>query len=519
MKVSVAHVVNGQVAGASDLVSLMAGGQSGSFASLLDLDGTERNATQRVDEGPGKQGHRSKEKDDNDGATPAHGGGDSTTRSNLVGVQTISDIAVMPWQLESDSSGASPDAGKITRATSLTETTNEAALQIRTGPAEANVQSFGASGLNLQQIPNKSTSNVTSFQNLGDESPKGEIRSQDIDVAKVAPSPNDTGMPSKDLEPSSVTPANAGSSKCSVDSTVSTVVAETYSGPTIPELSPQVGYAVSSHEVKPGAGRENPTTGLGAQSSDSSPKNNAQATLSAHSQSGDDLASPSPTVADNRSQDNASDPHRGAPDGRQPLNDARFPAPQKLQGDALGVANPSIMLHGHSAAMNSNHAESVRESTPNTQFREPPSARAADEGVARLLGSAMRGDLRVGLQTEAFGHVTIQANTQGGQLSAQLSLENAKESATLAAHLPGVEHKIIQEHGLTASVRLVGGFGGTGAGSTGHERSGSGRRDPAPYIVAPSMQIKHNSLNENREADTVSIGSRHFVSSRLDVTV
>ena len=94
----------------------------------------------------------------------------------------------------------------------------------------------------------------------------------------------------------------------------------------------------------------------------------------------------------------------------------------------------------------------------------------------------MRGDLRVGVQTEAFGRVTIQTNTQGGQLSAQLSLENAKEGATLAAHLPGVEQKIVQQHGLNASVRLVGGFdGGAGAGSMGRDQSGAGRREAERY--------------------------------------
>ena len=54
---------------------------------------------------------------------------------------------------------------------------------------------------------------------------------------------------------------------------------------------------------------------------------------------------------------------------------------------------------------------------------------------------------------------------KGGQLlSAQLSLENPKEGATLAAHLPGVEQKIVQQHGLNASVRLAGGFDGTAGG-------------------------------------------------------
>jgi hypothetical protein len=134
----------------------------------------------------------------------------------------------------------------------------------------------------------------------------------------------------------------------------------------------------------------------------------------------------------------------------------------------------------------------------------------------------MRGDLRVGVQTEAFGRVTIQTNNQGGQLSAQLSLENTKESATLAAHLPGVEQKIIQQHGLNASVRLVGGFdGGAGAGSMGREQAGSGRRDPEPYrqdVGTRTTGVEHEPPNDRRIAEAALIG-RYSAPTRLDVTV
>jgi hypothetical protein len=133
----------------------------------------------------------------------------------------------------------------------------------------------------------------------------------------------------------------------------------------------------------------------------------------------------------------------------------------------------------------------------------------------------MRSDIRVGVQTEAFGRVTIQTNAQGGQLSAQVLLENAKESATLAAHLPGVEEKIVQQHGLNASVRLVGGLdGGAGAGSMGRDQSGSGRRDPERYdndVVMRLPNTRHES--SNRAVEPALLGSRYTVSSTLDVTV
>ena len=129
----------------------------------------------------------------------------------------------------------------------------------------------------------------------------------------------------------------------------------------------------------------------------------------------------------------------------------------------------------------------------------------------------------MGVQTEAFGRVTIQTSAQGGQLSAQLSLENAKESAALAAHLPMVEQKIAQQHGLDASVRLVGGQdGGAGAGSTGRDQSGSGRRNPEPYhneVMVRPGGIDQGSSSESRGVEPALLGGKYSVSSRLDVTV
>jgi hypothetical protein len=129
----------------------------------------------------------------------------------------------------------------------------------------------------------------------------------------------------------------------------------------------------------------------------------------------------------------------------------------------------------------------------------------------------------VGVQTEAFGRITIQTSAQGGQLSAQLSLENTKESAALAAHLPGVEQKIVEQHGLNASVRIVGGFdGGAGATSTGRDQSGSGQRDSershSESVTRPSG-IEYPSSNESGGVAPAVLGSMHLASSRLDVTV
>ena len=105
---------------------------------------------------------------------------------------------------------------------------------------------------------------------------------------------------------------------------------------------------------------------------------------------------------------------------------------------------------------------------------------AADASTSRMLANAMRGELHVGLHTEAFGRVTIQTNTTLGQFSAQVSLEDSKQSAALAMHLPAVEQRILQQHGLDASVRIVSDSHSALAGSsTGNGQHGSSANNGA----------------------------------------
>jgi len=233
---------------------------------------------------------------------------------------------------------------------------------------------------------------------------------------------------------------------------------------------------------------------------------------------GVDMASASATGG--HSQGNGNDAHRGSPDTKEAVGDAL--APNTPQAGTFGGVSPGGSLHGQLGPTNSTHLGPARESVPSAQLKAPSSPAVEDSSAARLLGSTLRGDLRMGVQTEAFGRVTIQTSAQGGQLSAQLSLENAKESAVLAAHLPMVEQKIAQQHGLNASVRLIGGHdGGAGAGSTGRDQSGSDRRDPQLYhneVMARSGGIDQSFSSEGRGVEPALLGGKYSVSSKLDVT-
>ena len=164
------------------------------------------------------------------------------------------------------------------------------------------------------------------------------------------------------------------------------------------------------------------------------------------------------STASGHGQGSGGDTHRTSSGAKEAPVDHQALVAETPELGALGTSGVGGSAHGHAAPMSSTHLDSAPEPAPNSQLKELSSPRIVDTSASRLLAGAMHGDLRVGVHTEAFGRVTIQTNAQGGQLSAQLSLENSKEGATLAAHLPGLEQKIVQQHGLNASVRLVNGF-------------------------------------------------------------
>jgi hypothetical protein len=301
---------------------------------------------------------------------------------------------------------------------------------------------------------------------------------------------------------------------------VTGVVAGNEADPHFVGISISQKYANQGREMKSDKGDLNPSMTSEGRGSDLPPKDEELSGRSFAPAQGIGVAGEdSSSAAGGRGQGNPSDTHRGATDGKGSVAASQVLAPQTPQNGAVGVLGTGTAAHGHLAPVNSS-VQSARESTQNTPVRTLDSLGEGQAGVARLLGHAMRGDLRVGVQTEAFGRVTIQTNAQGGQLSAQLSLENAKESATLAAHLPGVEQKIVQQHGLDASVRLVGAHEAGAGGSMGRGQSESGRRDPEGYRndVMRSGMAEHNSPKESQAVEAPLLG-RYLVSSRLDVTV
>jgi hypothetical protein len=520
VKVNVAQAVSGQVAGPSDLMSLLTGDEHASFASLLDLGGSEPGAAHRVDESQWKQGIRPKEKDSNkDQPSPSADLGPSSTTS-LPALRVLSNVGITPWAIQSGDFGASGDAGHTPLLPADPKATADS-LAASTRPSAISNRTTDASALSQQRGLEQNTAEMPPIDNLFDSklveplNDRAIVANQDEAVTH-----GDKVMVSIIPQSPAATASTVQSSTVTVDNNLPALMEQSGRNPGPVAVPIVQGYTTPIREVNSYSEGQNPAVTSPERLGDLPPRSvGGQVSPSAPLRGVVDMASAS--VAGSHSQGNGSDAHRGSPDAKEVVGDALVP--NTPQAGTFGGVNPGDSLHGQPGPMNSTHLGPAHESVPSAQLKAPSSPAIEDSSAARLLGSTLRGDLRMGVQTEAFGRVTIQTSAQGGQLSAQLSLENAKESAVLAAHLPMVEQKIAQQHGLNASVRLVGGHdGGAGAGSTGRDQSGSDRKDPQRYhnkVMARPGGIDQGFSSEGRGVEPALLGGKYSVSSRLDVTV
>ena len=521
MKVGATQVLNGQTGLADTLASLLGGRENASFASLLDIGRNEPGTPDRMERSQGKQGNRFREKEgDERRSTVLKDSGPDVTPNSL-GPQILPSASGAPWRLEPadfDRAGDAKDQGSSRLDTEAAS--GQLPLHSRSA---SDVRTANDREPNRQQVRDEKTAGATSFSDLGDPEPaepaKATSKNRDATATRAIATPDDQDATSTVTQSSSVTPGVIQPSGILGGSGEVAPILQGEADSRLVGISAMQRYTAASNQSAKSDGGQGAAV-IGEQGNDLPAENvEGQGSLSAPLQGAVDIAAS--LTAGGRGQGGGTDAHRSPSDPREVAVGGHAVAPQASENSPLVPMGPDGSVHEHSVLMNSNHSDSVRQSTPNAQLRDLTSPRADDAG-ARLVESAMRGDLRVGVHTEAFGRVTIQTNAQGGQLSAQLSLENPKESAALAAHLPGLEQKIVQEHGLNASVRLVGNSdGGSGAGSMGRDHSGGGR-EPERYhtnVAGRPGDIEHDFSNESRGVEAAFTGTRYLGSSRLDVTV
>lgn len=510
VKVGVAPAAKGQIADVGDLVAALGNDKNPGFASFLGAIGTEPAATSRISSNRDKQIVRTKVKTGNEDANTAQQMSKSGATSNPVSLPICPRIDAVLWQL-----GSNPEAAMDSETTIRNLTTVDTAGNvIAAGPP---FQPVKVPIANQPKLQNESTFN----EGMSEVAPAGgsnTIRYQNPNIAAIEPlrKPDQKSISLVATRSQSTDEVVAQPGTVFVDDSASSIRQEKVDRRPLEDLIAQGYTASTNNAVKSSVGEGASWTGSTEKTSNLPAQDGGDPGKSlAPSQP---LVDPTSTGASG-GQGNGAETHRGSSEAKGAMANNRALLPQVSN---LGNSNPGISTHAHSAVVPSAHLESGHHVEPSTQIKDLTPPQFYDVNSARLLGSAMRGGLRIGVQTEAFGRVTIQTNAQGGQLSAQVSLENTKEGAALATHLPAVEQKIIQQHGLNASVRIVGGFdGGAGGGSAGRNQSESERRSPEQTernVVAAPTKIQRTSSSEIRAIETPLLG-RHSVSSRLDITV
>ena len=522
MKVGVSQPVNGKIGGMGDLASLLGDNANGNgnFASLLKFDGNDASEIHHVDEGQGRRGARPREKQKDESQQVLKAASKSGIASDPSSQRPLSTGVFVPWRLES------PDiVGKSvigTDSLSPNNVTNEA-TSFRSGspmlsdaseheisqqrtPDEIDTRMAAVPFLNESDMLRASDEAIPNNRNrTGESTPTGNERQSPV-VAQSQPITLDAGtLP-----------------KASIDTDASVLRSPVQPNLQAAETAVVEGLVAQRHEAKSAISGPDVPIGMGKQVRDGGLDGEEARRKTAGGPDGVVSATLASTSGGS-SRGNSSDAHRGTPDGKGEVTESRLWLSGVSRDGNLAAPVPGSLAHGHAGMKGPAFHELVPQQVPGGSLKESAPAREVNSSVARLLGSAVRSDLRVGVQTEAFGRVTIQTNAQGGQLSAQLSLENAKESATLAAHLPAVEQKIAQQHNLATSVRLAGGFdGGASAGFTGRDQSGPSRRDRDQYpgnVMMHSGEGERPASTETQGIDAPLLGSRYLLSSRLDVTV
>ena len=153
--------------------------------------------------------------------------------------------------------------------------------------------------------------------------------------------------------------------------------------------------------------------------------------------------------------------------------------------------------------------------TDGAAVREEAMASVAD---ARLMQTLSRSEMQVSVHDQDFGRFTVHATYGREAISAQITIENAQLGSTLSAHVPVIEHRLVQEHGLRASVSVNTGTQrfseqGQGSGSAPDRRSPSQNRGMAARSEA--SQSSATTLGVTTPTAVLGVG----MSDRLDVHI
>lgn len=132
---------------------------------------------------------------------------------------------------------------------------------------------------------------------------------------------------------------------------------------------------------------------------------------------------------------------------------------------------------------------------------------------AQLIQSVRHSEMRLGLQSDEFGSLSISTSVGRQALSAQISTEHLELGRALAVHLPAMEQKLSTAYGLSAKVELNSGTSSSDTAS-GQQFQGGRQQGGRNNATLLSTAMGASVTTASYTAEAIGTGS-----SRLDIRI
>lgn len=236
-------------------------------------------------------------------------------------------------------------------------------------------------------------------------------------------------------------------------------------------------------------------------------KHKAASSGTAGADNGDGNSTPFPVTA------SSSSPEDNRPDSQKaPAMD-----PAMVQGaDAVAVQSSSVTPDSSLASAGSQNAGSTaaaNQSPAAVSGSVPETGSMPTVNSAQLIQSVRHSEMRLGIQSDEFGSLSISTSLGRQALSAQISTEHLELGRALAAHLPAMEQKLSTAYGLPAKVELNSGASSSDT-TSGQPSQGGRQQGDGSSANSLSTGIAAPITTTNYPVDAAVAGS-----SRLDVRV
>ena len=196
----------------------------------------------------------------------------------------------------------------------------------------------------------------------------------------------------------------------------------------------------------------------------------------------------------------------------------------KAQAVDLPIAQGTVAVQGSSGAsdtvpvssgiQNAGSAASANQTPGTVPISVPELANVSAVNSAQLIQSVHHSEMRLGMQSDEFGSMSISTSVGRQMLSAQISTDHGELGRALALHLPAMEQKLSTAYGLPARVELNQGSSSSDTASSGQHPQG-GRQQGNNNQSTPATGIAAAITTATYPVEAAAAAG----SSRLDVRV